>query len=165
MSPAADPYTRCPDCGFIAPPESMDYTLTAADGIDWDRAVRVTCLCCRASHHIGARDMLPLDTQMTCHRCGAVAACPAGAARVQCPGCGLFLVGPDLTAAQREELAVTEGLAGLALRETYLAARERAAQRRTGGWECQPAGAAAPGPSRGRARPDHGRGDPRGVRV
>jgi hypothetical protein len=128
---SADPYTRCPDCGFIAAPESMDYTLTPGGGVDWDRPVRVTCMCCHASHHIGAGDMLPLDAQMTCHRCGAVAACPSGAARVQCTGCGLFLLGPDLTAAQRDELAVTEGLAGLALRETYLAARGRA-QRRTG---------------------------------
>jgi hypothetical protein len=26
------PYTRCPDCGFIAPPESMDYALTPGEG-------------------------------------------------------------------------------------------------------------------------------------
>ena len=89
MSAAADPYTRCPDCGFIAPAESMDYTLTAAGGIDWDRPVRVTCLCWRASHDIGAGDVLPADGEMTCHRCGPAAAHPAGAARVQCPGCGL----------------------------------------------------------------------------
>jgi hypothetical protein len=45
----------------------------------------------------------------------------------------LFLLGPNLTALQRDELAVTEGLAGLALQESYLAAKETAAQRRTGG--------------------------------
>jgi LSD1 subclass zinc finger protein len=133
VSADPDPYTRCPDCGFIAPPESMDYALTPDDGIDWDRPVRVTCICCRASHHISAGDVLQADAEMTCHRCGTTTAYPAGAARVQCPGCGLFLLGPDLTAAQRDELAVTEGLAGFALRETYLAAKERAAQRRAGG--------------------------------
>lgn len=37
MSAAADPYTRCLDCGFIASAESMDYTLTAAGGVDRDR--------------------------------------------------------------------------------------------------------------------------------
>jgi predicted RNA-binding Zn-ribbon protein involved in translation (DUF1610 family) len=138
VSTAADPYTRCPDCGFIAPAESRDYTLTPGGGIDWDRPVRVTCLCCRASHHIGAGDVLQAGAETTCHRCGASAAYSAGAARVQCPGCGLFLVGPDLTVAQRDELAVTEGLAGLALREAYLAARGRAAQRRIGGREVLP---------------------------
>jgi predicted RNA-binding Zn-ribbon protein involved in translation (DUF1610 family) len=137
VSAPADPYTRCPDCGFIAPPESMDYGVAPGGGIGWDRPVRVTCLCCHASHHIGAGDVLPLDAQMTCHRCGTKAACPAGAARAQCPGCGLFLLGPDLTVAQCDELAVTEGLAALALRETYLAARERA-QRRMGGREVLP---------------------------
>jgi hypothetical protein len=110
----------------------MDYTLTPDGGIDWDRPVRVTCLCCHAGHQIGPGDVLPAGAETTCHRCSTVAACPAGAARVQCPGCGLFLLGPDLTAQQRDELAMTEGLAGLALRETYLAARERA-QRRAGG--------------------------------
>jgi hypothetical protein len=34
MSAAADPYSRCPDCGFIAPPESMEYTLTSGGEID-----------------------------------------------------------------------------------------------------------------------------------
>jgi len=133
VSAAPDPYTRCPDCGFIAPPESMEYTLVPAGGVDWNRPVRVTCLCCHASRHVGAGDVLPLGAQTTCHRCGAAVACPAGAARVQCTGCGLFLLGPDLSLAQRDELAVTGGLAGLALRESYLAAKERANQRREGG--------------------------------
>jgi hypothetical protein len=46
MSVAADPYSRCPDCRFIASPESMDYTLTGPppDGdIDWSCPVHVTC--------------------------------------------------------------------------------------------------------------------------
>jgi len=77
--------------------------------------------------------VLPLDAQTTCHRCGAAVACPAGSARVQCTGCGLFLLDPDLSSAQRDKLAVTEGLAGLALRESYLAAKERASQRLEGG--------------------------------
>jgi hypothetical protein len=124
-----DPYTRCPDCKWIAPPESMDYALADSGGIDWDWPVNVTCLCCHAHHTITADEVLPLDSQATCQRCGASVACPAGAARVRCTGCGLFLLGPDLTQAQREELRVTEGLAGLALRETYLAAKDRAARR------------------------------------
>lgn len=39
---------------------------------------------------------------------------------------GRFLLGPDLDDAQRDELRITEGLAALALRENYLAARRRA---------------------------------------
>jgi len=125
-----DPYTRCPDCGFIAPPTSMDYALTPdLAGIDWTAPVRVTCFICHADHYPAAADVLPLDSVMTCKRCGEPVACPAGAARVRCTGCGLFLTGPDLTPAQRDELRIAEGLAGVALRETYLAARERARRR------------------------------------
>jgi ribosomal protein S27E len=131
---AADLYSRCPDCGFIALPDSMEYTLTRdGDSIDWARPVHVRCMICRAPHVISADDVLHADGEMTCKRCGATAAYPVGAARVQCPGCGLFLLGPDLTAAQRDELAVTERLAGLALRESYLAAKERSAGRRGAG--------------------------------
>jgi hypothetical protein len=108
----------------------MDYTLTADGGIDWDRAVRVTCLCCHASHPVGGGDVHQADAETTCHRCGSAAPYPVGSARVQCTGCGLFLLGPDLTAAQRDELAVTEGLAGLPLPEAYLAAKARATRRR-----------------------------------
>jgi len=129
VSAAADPYSRCPDCRFIAPPESMEYTLTSDDGIDWDRPVHITCMVCHARHDITADDVLQADAEMACKRCGATVADPAGAARVQCTGCGLFLLGPDLDDAQREELRITEGLAGLALRETYLAATRRAQRR------------------------------------
>jgi predicted RNA-binding Zn-ribbon protein involved in translation (DUF1610 family) len=131
-SGGTDPYTRCPDCGFIAPPESMEYTLTSAGGIDWDLPVHVMCLICRARRDITAAAVLLADAATTCTRCSVTVAYPAGAARVQCTGCGLFLLGPNLDAARRDELAVTEGLAGLALRETYLAAKEQAAQRRQG---------------------------------
>ena len=130
-STAHDPYTRCPDCGFIAPPESMDYGLAPDRSIDWTRPVRVTCPCCHASYHIRGGDVPPLDDEMTCRRCGTPAACPSGAARVRCPGCGLFLLGPDLSPSQRDELRITEGLAGLALRETCKAARA-AAQAKAG---------------------------------
>ena len=126
------PYTRCPGCGFIAPPEAMSYSLTETGGIDWGRPVNATCLCCHACRTIGTGEVLPLDSETTCQRCGTPAACPAGAARVQCPGCGLYLPGPDLSEGQLEELRITEGLAGMALRETYLAARDGAAQRRGG---------------------------------
>jgi DNA-directed RNA polymerase subunit RPC12/RpoP len=129
----ADPYTRCPDCGFIAPPGSMDYALAPGrDAIDWEWPVRVTCLCCHASHHITAADVLPLDAGMACCRCGAHVACPAGAARVRCTSCGLFLLGPGLDDAQRDELRITEGLAALALRAAYQAAKDRAARRLQG---------------------------------
>src|ERR1017187_2055596 len=126
----ADPHTQCPDCRFIAPPEAMSYSLTETGGIDWDRPVNVICPCCHAHHTIGAGDVLPLDSETTCHRCGTPVACPAGAARVRCGGCGLFLLGPGLNQSQREELCITEGLARLGPRETYLAARDRAATRR-----------------------------------
>ncbi len=125
----AEPYSRCPGCRFIAPPESMDYALTGPppDGaIDWSQPVHVTCMICHARHDIAAADLLQADATMVCKRCEASVTYPSGAARVQCTECGLFLVGPDLDAAQRDELDVTERLAGLALRETYLAAKRRA---------------------------------------
>jgi len=126
---AFDPYSRCPDCRFIAPPESMEYALTSDGGTDWDWPVRVTCLVCHARHVITAADVVQADAVMTCKRCGAAVTHPAGAARIGCTGCGLFLLGPDLDASQHEELRITEGLASLALRETYLAARQRAERR------------------------------------
>jgi len=97
----------------------------------------VTCPCCHASYVIAAGDVLPPDAEMTCHRCGTGAPHPAGAARVLCPGCGLFLLGPDLTPAQRDKLTVTEGLTGLAARAAVQAAKARRAARR-GGIEAGP---------------------------
>lgn len=129
MSAAPDPYTRCPDCEFIGLPGSMDYTLTGPlpDGdIDWSRHAHVSCMTCHARYDITADGVLQADATMVCKRCTASVAYPSGAARVQCTGCGLFLVGPDLDEAQRAELDVTERLAGLALRETYLSAKRRA---------------------------------------
>jgi hypothetical protein len=128
----ADPYTRCPDCGFTAPPESMDYAAAPGGGIDWDRPVRVTCPCCHARYPISAADVLPPDAGMTCHRCGTSAPHPGGAARVRCPGCGLFLLGPALTPAQRAELRITEGMTGLAARAAVQAAKDRRTARRGG---------------------------------
>lgn len=124
MSAAADPYIRCPDCRYIAPPESVEYTLTADRSIDWDRPVHVTCLLCHARHDVIAADVLQADAETTCKRCAAMVTYPAGAARIRCTGCGLFLLGPDLDEPHRAQLRNTEGLAGLALRETYLAARQ-----------------------------------------
>ena len=129
MSAAPDPYTRCPDCKFIGLPGSMDYALTGPPpdgGIDWSQPVHVSCMICRARYDITAADVLHADATMVCKRCAASVTYPSGAARVQCSGCGLFLVGPELDEAQRAELDVTERLAALALREAYLAARHRA---------------------------------------
>jgi hypothetical protein len=106
----------------------MDYGLTPDGEIDRGRPVRVTCLCCHASLTIGAGDLI-----RSTRRRSAAAAAPWPPARAGRPASSApGAVGPDLTAAQRDELAVTEGLAGLALRGTYLAARERAAKRRSG---------------------------------
>jgi LSD1 subclass zinc finger protein len=101
MSAAADPYSRCPDCRFIAPPESVEYTLTVDRGIDWDRPVHVTCLLCHARHGVIAADVLQAGAETTCKRCAATVTYPAGAARIRCTGCGLFLLGPDLDELQR----------------------------------------------------------------
>lgn len=121
---AADPYTRCPDCTFIVPPESMDYALRpGSDGIDWTQPVRVACPCCHATYATSAADVLPADAAMSCSRCGTNAPHPAGATRIRCPGCGLFLLGPDLTASELDELSITEGLTGLAARAAVKAAR------------------------------------------
>jgi LSD1 subclass zinc finger protein len=107
----------------------MDYSLTGPppDGdVDWSRPVHMSCMTCHARYEITAADVLLADATMVCKRCSASITYPTGAARVQCTRCGLFLVGPDLNEPQRAELDVTERLAGLALRETYLAAKRRA---------------------------------------
>lgn len=134
MSAAPDPYTRCPDCKFIGVPGSMEYALTGPPpegGIDWSKPVHVSCMTCHARYDITAADVVPAASEMSCRRCGAVTACPAEAARVQCSGCRVFLIGAGLDDAQRAELDITERLAGLALRETYLAAK-RCAEGRAG---------------------------------
>lgn len=128
---ATDIYTRCPDCGLIGPPSSMDYAIADGGGIDWGSRIEVRCMICHAVHSPGPGDVLPLDDAMTCKRCGASAPCPAGAARVRCPGCGLFLTGHQLTGQQIEELRIAEGLAGTALRERWRIAKEAARQRGT----------------------------------
>ena len=107
----------------------MDYSLTGSppDGdVDWARPVHVSCMICHGRYDITAADVLQADATMVCKRCSASVTYPHGAARVQCTGCGLFLVGPDLNEAQRAELDITERLAAFALRETYLAAKRRA---------------------------------------
>jgi LSD1 subclass zinc finger protein len=86
----------------------------------------MTCLLCRARHGITAAAVLQADAETAWKRCAATVTYPAGAARIRCTDCGLFLLGPDLDEPQRAQLRITEGLAGLALRETYLAARQRA---------------------------------------
>jgi DNA-directed RNA polymerase subunit RPC12/RpoP len=131
---ARDPYTRCPDCGFVAPPESMDYVLAGRESgdIDWGQPVHVRCMICGAAHDIGAGAVLRADAEMACRHCGTTVPHPAGAARVQCPGCGVFLLGPDLSTAQQDELRIAEGLRGLALRERVRVAKERAALRARG---------------------------------
>ena len=103
----------------------MDYALTPDGEIDWDRPVRVTCLCCHASLTISAGEVLQAARRRPATAAARLPPYPARAARAPCTGCGLFLPGPALDARQREEPAVTEGLTGLALRETYLAAKAR----------------------------------------
>jgi hypothetical protein len=123
---AFEPYTRCPGCGFIAQPSSMDYMLGDRGGTDWTRSVRVSCTCCHHRYLIGRDDVLPLTAEQSCPRCtGTVTACAAGAGRVRCTGCGVYLIGSGLSDAQRDELRITEGMASLALRESYLAALQR----------------------------------------
>jgi len=128
---AADIYTRCPDCGLIGPPSSLDCAIADDGGIDWTARVEVRCVICHAVHSPGPGDVLPTDDVMTCKRCQAAVACPAGAARVRCPGCGLYLTGHQLTGQQLEELRIAEGLAGTALRARWLAAKEAARARGT----------------------------------
>jgi hypothetical protein len=125
-----EPYTRCPAYRFIARPSSMDYVISSGGGPDWDHPVRVSCMCCHHSYVIGRGDVLPLTAGQPCPRCPAVVtACAAGAARVRCAGCGVYLAGSGLDAAERERLAVSEGQAAVALRERYVAALRRAGRR------------------------------------
>jgi hypothetical protein len=56
---------------------------------------------CHARYDISAVDVLQADATTVCRRCEASVTYPAGAARVQCTGWGLFLIGLDLQDAQR----------------------------------------------------------------
>ena len=108
----------------------MEYAIGPDGGPDWDHPVRVSCMCCHHSYVIGRGDVLPLEAGQACPRCsGVVTACAAGAARVRCAGCGVYLVGSGLDASERERLSVTEGQAAVALRERYAAALRRAGRR------------------------------------
>lgn len=123
MSTAPDPYTRCPDCKFIGKPGSMDYALTGPppEGhVDWSKPVHVSRTICHARYGITAPDVLQADAVMACKRCAASVSYPAGAARVQCTGCGMFVVGPDLDDAQRAGLDGTERLAAWRCRRPTL---------------------------------------------
>lgn len=120
-----DIYIRCPACGFTSPPSSMSYVrLADGTGIDWSQDVEATCMICHAACSPGPADVMALDDAMTCRRCQADAPCPGGAARVRCPGCGLFLVGHRLTGRQWEELRATEARAAAALRTRWLLATQ-----------------------------------------
>jgi hypothetical protein len=123
-------YIRCHACGFTAPPSSMSYVRPAdGTGIDWSQRVEATCMICHAACSPGPADVTALDDAMTCPRCQAAAPCPASAARVQCPGCGLFLVGDRLTGRQQEELRATEASAASALRTRWLLATQASGPR------------------------------------
>jgi DNA-directed RNA polymerase subunit RPC12/RpoP len=124
-APAGDIYIRCRACGFTSPPSSMSYVRSAdGTGIDWSQRVEATCMICHAAGSPVPADAMALDDAMTCPRCQAAAPCPAGAARVRCPGCGLFLVGHRLTGRQQEELRATETSAAAALRTRWLLATQ-----------------------------------------
>jgi len=130
-----DIYIRCPACGFTSPPSSMSYVRSAdGTGIDWSQRVEATCMICHAPCSPGPADVMALDDAMTCRRCQADAPCPVGAARVRCPGCGLFLVGHRLTGRQQEELRDAEARASAALRTRWLLATQG------GGLRTQPTG-------------------------
>jgi predicted RNA-binding Zn-ribbon protein involved in translation (DUF1610 family) len=137
----ADPgdiYIRCPACGFASPPSSMSYVRSAdGTGIDWSQPVEATCMICHAACSPGPADLMALDDAMTCRRCQAAAPCPGGAARVRCPGCGLFLVGHRLTGQQWEELRATEARTAAALRTRWLLATQRDGPRT---WPARPRG-------------------------
>lgn len=132
IAPAAfEPYTRCPACLFVAQPSSMEYATGPDGGPDWDHPVRVSSMCCHHSYVIARGDVLLLTAGQPCPRCPAVmTACAAGAARVRCAACGVYLVGSGLSAAERDRLAVIEGAAAVALREKYVAALRRAGRQR-----------------------------------
>jgi hypothetical protein len=120
-----DIYIRCPACGFVSPPSSMSYVrLADGTGIDWSQRVEATCMICHAACSPGPADVMALDDAMTCRRCQADAPCPGTAARVRCPGCGLFLVGHRLTGGQQEELRAAEARASAALRTRWLLATQ-----------------------------------------
>jgi hypothetical protein len=108
----------------------LDYGVLA-DGVsvDWSRRVAVTCNLCGSKHDMTSSDVVALNIEQTCARCGPLTPSPASASRVQYGSCGLINFGPAAQdAARRDEVAIIEGLHGMELRAAVEDARPRAAR-------------------------------------
>ncbi|GGY71476.1 hypothetical protein GCM10010363_61030 [Streptomyces omiyaensis] len=88
------PFTRCPSCDLVTQPDSAEYATRGDGTVDWTVAARVRCAACGHRHAITLADVLPATTTHTCVRCATESPCPAAAARMVCPGCGLSNQGP-----------------------------------------------------------------------
>lgn len=88
------PYVRCPGCDLVGPAERLEYELSDVGDIDWAHPVHWECAECGYLDTITADQVLPADAGHTCVGCGTATPCPAAAARVECPNCGLIGLGP-----------------------------------------------------------------------
>ncbi|GHF46028.1 hypothetical protein GCM10010359_55610 [Streptomyces morookaense] len=148
------PYVKCPACGLIGEPGSVECHLTAdRRHVDWAEPMKVSCSSCYTYSLITRSDIVDRDGEHTCSRCGDRTACPAGADRVSCWGCGLFAPGPASTgarAAYRHDVEQAAAQwAAARIRAAKDDARARGALRPTG----PPDPPSTPRPRRRRSRP------------
>lgn len=88
------PYVRCPGCDLVGPAERLEYELSETGDVDWASPVAWQCAECGYLDRITAEQVLADDAAHTCVACRTVTPCPAVAARVECPVCGLIGLGP-----------------------------------------------------------------------
>jgi ribosomal protein L37E len=106
----SDLYVRCPQCGRVAQPLSMDYVLVGGPGSEPDEThpVQVRCQICHQPFD-GRGRWVTADSQITCARCGERSPAAHQAVRARCCGCGLFNFGPAAaTPADGRRLAAVE---------------------------------------------------------
>jgi len=105
-----DLYVRCPHCGRVAQPSSMDYALTGGPGSEMNQARPVEVRCQSCHRLFDARGQwVAANTEITCSRCGERSPAAGEAVRARCFGCGLFNFGPAAaTAADRQRLDAVE---------------------------------------------------------
>jgi hypothetical protein len=101
-------YLRCPGCGVIAAPASVDYPVTPDGQLADGRPIEITCTFDGHRYQVTAEAFLPRETAAGCRRrrCATTFPVPAAADEVVCPTCRLHQDGPGLDdEGRREEVA------------------------------------------------------------
>ncbi|HEY6793462.1 MAG TPA: hypothetical protein VI248_02130 [Kineosporiaceae bacterium] len=98
-------YLRCPGCGVIATPATVDYPVTPDGRLADGRPIEVTCTFDGHRHQVTAAAFLPRDAVAGCRRpgCAATFPVPTAADEVVCPACRLHQDGPGLDDQKRRD--------------------------------------------------------------